>query len=337
MMKKLFGRGLTRWLVLTVLLAASVHANAGSYDTDKRGGADHPLITRYAGSTLYFYGGDNFGSAPMVVKRKNELTDEMVEGKISNRLYWGPKGRSSLEIFRNYKAALRAAGFETVYECEPAQCHEDNTPGQIIRYVEKAAWTDREHHDYYLIRAFEGSIDLSYLHARRRGPNGTVDVQVATRVADQSDEDFGGRVLQFVQIVESATVEQGKVSVNAAAIGSALQREGKIALYGIYFDTNQAVVKPESANTLKEMATALKSNPGLNVFIVGHTDNQGNVDANVALSRRRAQAVADALARQYGIPQSRLQAQGVANFAPVASNAGEDGRSRNRRVEMVVR
>jgi len=203
--------------------------------------------------------------------------------------------------------------------------------------VENSAWTDRANDDAYLIRAFEGSIDLSYLHARKRGPNGTVDVQIGTRLADSGDENVDGRVLQFVQIVESASIEQGKVSVNAAAIGSALQREGKIALYGIYFDTNQAVVKPESANTLKEMATALKSNPGLNVFIVGHTDNQGNVDANLALSRRRAQAVADALARQYGVPQARLQAQGVANFAPVASNASEDGRSRNRRVEMVVR
>lgn len=325
-------------LVLSAfLLAVTGQASAGRYDTDKRGGADHPLMTRYAGSTLYFYGGENVGSVPMLVKRKNELVEQAVEGKVSNRLYWGPKGRSSLEIMRNYQAALKSAGFETVYQCEAAQCDKDDTQSKIVRWVQNSQWTDRGNDDYYLIRAFEAKPGFNYLHARKRGAGAAVDVQVAVRAAEDDDTDNKGRVLQFIQIVEAAEVEQGNVTVNAAAIGSALQREGKIALYGIYFDTNQAAIKPQSASALGEMAAALKSNPALNVFIVGHTDNQGGVDANVALSRRRAQAVVDALVKQHGIAQARVQAQGVANFAPLASNAAEAGRAKNRRVEMVVR
>ena len=84
------------------------------------------------------------------------------------------------------------------------------------------------------------------------------------------------------------------------------------------------------------MAKLLKAEAGLRVFIVGHTDNQGGVDDNLALSRHRAEAVAAALATEYGIDARRLSARGVANFAPLATNADEAGRAKNRRVELVV-
>jgi outer membrane protein OmpA-like peptidoglycan-associated protein len=334
----MMNRSIRSSLVLSaVLLAAMGQASAGRYDTDKPGGADYPLITRYAGSTLYFYGGENYGTAPMLVKRGNNVDQESFEGKVSNRLYWGPKGRSSLEIFRNYQAALRLAGFETVYQCETAQCEKEGTQYKLSRWVEKSQWTDRGNDDYYLLRAFQSNPGFHYLHARKRGGSKAIDVQVAVRRSEESDKINADRVLQFIQVVEAAEVEQGNVTVNAATIASALEHEGKVALYGIYFDTNQAVIKPQSAPALTEMAAALKNSPALNVFIVGHTDNQGGVDANVALSRRRAQAVVDALSTQHGVVQARLQAQGVASFAPVASNASEAGRALNRRVEMVVR
>ncbi len=85
-----------------------------------------------------------------------------------------------------------------------------------------------------------------------------------------------------------------------------------------------------------EMARALQSNAAAKVFIVGHTDNQGAPDANLALSKARAQAVVDALTNGYKIDGKRLSASGVASYAPLASNANENGRARNRRVEMVL-
>ena len=83
------------------------------------------------------------------------------------------------------------------------------------------------------------------------------------------------------------------------------------------------------------MVAALKAQPALKVLIVGHTDNVGAVDANLTLSQGRAQAVVAALVPR-GIAAGRLQGRGVANFAPLASNATEEGRARNRRVEMVL-
>ena len=110
---------------------------------------------------------------------------------------------------------------------------------------------------------------------------------------------------------------------------------GHIALYGIYFDTDKAVVKPESRPTLEQIAKLLTGQPQLNVFIVGHTDNQGAYDYNLDLSRRRAEAVAAELVKSYRIAQTRLRTAGVGFLAPVGSNASDSGRALNRRVELV--
>ena len=110
---------------------------------------------------------------------------------------------------------------------------------------------------------------------------------------------------------------------------------GRVALYGILFDTGKADVKPESKPALEEIAKLLKSDSNLKLRVVGHTDNQGSLDGNIALSKRRAESVNAALVGQYGISGQRLSAFGVADLAPVASNAQEEGRSKNRRVELV--
>jgi outer membrane protein OmpA-like peptidoglycan-associated protein len=109
-----------------------------------------------------------------------------------------------------------------------------------------------------------------------------------------------------------------------------------VALYGIYFDTGKAELKPESRPQLDEMGKLLQAQPALKVYIVGHTDNQGSLEANLQLSQQRAQAVVAALAGTYKIDAKRLQARGVANLAPLAGNGNDAGRARNRRVELVA-
>ena len=83
------------------------------------------------------------------------------------------------------------------------------------------------------------------------------------------------------------------------------------------------------------MAALMKANPALKVFIVGHTDIQGAIEHNLGLSQRRAESVVRALSTQYGIASARMVARGLGPFAPVATNDTEDGRSKNRRVEIV--
>jgi len=143
-------------------------------------------------------------------------------------------------------------------------------------------------------------------------------------------------VSTLVQIVQPQAMETGKVTVDASALAQGLQADGKMALYGIYFDSDKTELKPESKLQLDEMAKMLQGNSALRVFIVGHTDNQGALEKNLACSRARAQAVVDALVRTHNVDAKRLGAAGVANYALVAGNGDEASREKNRRVEMVL-
>ena len=139
--------------------------------------------------------------------------------------------------------------------------------------------------------------------------------------------------------VTSIKEEKMKQDVVASAdeIKSNIQEEGKAIFYGIYFNTGQAVLLPESAATLTEMSKFLKLNPNMQVYIVGHTDNVGDFNQNLVLSKNRANAVATELAAKYGVNKTQINAQGVASLAPVASNANDAGKAKNRRVEMVLK
>ncbi len=138
------------------------------------------------------------------------------------------------------------------------------------------------------------------------------------------------------KIVRVAAMEQSVV-VSSDQIAKSMGEEGKVVFYGIYFDTDKATLKAESAPTLAEMAKWLNANAGKKVFIVGHTDMQGPVERNQKLSRDRASAVIAALTKEHGVKADRMAAEGVGPLAPVASNADEAGRAKNRRVEMVLR
>lgn len=145
------------------------------------------------------------------------------------------------------------------------------------------------------------------------------------------------RTLLYQQVVEGAALKDDQVKVlQADELQQSLDRQGHVAIPGVYFDTGKANIKPESDVALAEMAKLLQGKADLKVYVVGHTDNVGALDANIALSEARASAVAQALIASHQIDAARLAAKGVASLAPVASNADEAGRARNRRVEIVV-
>ncbi len=135
-------------------------------------------------------------------------------------------------------------------------------------------------------------------------------------------------------IVEKNAMAQDIVA-NADFFSNGLKTTGHIAVYGIYFDTGKSEIKPESEQAMGEIAKLLKSDASLKVYVVGHTDNVGGLEANMKLSQGRADAVVQALVHNHGIIASRLKAYGDGPFAPVASNDTEEGRAKNRRVELV--
>lgn len=136
-------------------------------------------------------------------------------------------------------------------------------------------------------------------------------------------------------IVERQTMEQD-VLANAAAFKAGLTQTGHVEVPGIFFDTGKSEVKPESDAALKEVIKLLQADPALKVWVVGHTDNTGAEDMNVSLSQARAAAVVKALVGM-GIAPARLAPHGAGPYGPVAENRTEEGRAKNRRVELVAR
>lgn len=138
----------------------------------------------------------------------------------------------------------------------------------------------------------------------------------------------------YHQTLLTVKAMQQEVTADASSIADKLSTEGHIALYGIHFETGKAAILPDSESVLTEVAKMLQQNPDVKVSVEGHTDNVGSAAANQALSEKRAQAVV-AWLTSHGIDASRLKAKGWGSSKPVEDNNTEDGRAKNRRVELV--
>lgn len=320
-----------------VVAMPAAHADMPPQDTVK-GAKDHPLLSRFEGSRLVGYDRKEYEEASLPAGKRTgskngkstfEKTVEL-EGRYTRLAYNYPKDRSSLEVMRNYQAALEKAGLKTVFACAKESCGSDfgdywlgERLGNNFIKGSTAYWEPFNH----------GRDDERYLLAAGKRPDGT-PVHAAVYVVAPVDDKNGGICLE---IVEGKDMDKGKVSASltAADMAKGIASEGKVAVYGVLFDTDKADVKPESKDALAQMAKLLQQDPRLKVYIVGHTDNQGTLARNLDLSQRRADAVAKALAADYKVDPKRLSAKGVASYAPIASNDAEAGREKNRRVELV--
>ena len=146
---------------------------------------------------------------------------------------------------------------------------------------------------------------------------------------------LNGRTIAVVDILETKAREQKMATVNADVMSKAISIQGRIALYGIYFDFNKSEVKPESSPTLEQISRLLKNQSALKLLVVGHTDNVGSFSFNMDLSQRRAASVVNAMTGRYAIGKDRLMPLGVSFASPMESNKAEEGRAKNRRVELV--
>jgi OmpA-OmpF porin, OOP family len=336
-----------RAFAATVLLAATLPAQAADvpWGTDLPGAQDHPLMRRFTGAWLVGYRQEPWGQAvwPTVpaVADSDKLKDPAtLEGQVTRLVYLTPRGKGPLEVFRNHEQAFTAAGFKKQFSCE-ADCdklywawYRHTKPTEGLRWQTAGHITTENDNRYSMNSALQASQGRFWAGRAERGGQ-PVHVLLYTGDAANSVTRIA---TTYVQIIEPKPMATGQVVVaDAAALQAGLSTEGKATLGGLLFDTGKAQLKPESRPQLEAMAALLKAQPAWKVFIVGHTDNVGALDANLALSQARAQAVVAALtAAPYAVDPKRLLARGVANVAPVASNADEAGRSRNRRVEMVL-
>jgi OmpA-OmpF porin, OOP family len=165
-------------------------------------------------------------------------------------------------------------------------------------------------------------------------PERWVNARIGKDGQETRAEVFKGNGKIWLRIVKEKPMEQTIVA-DAVSLSNDIRATGHTAVYGIYFDTAKATIKPDSAHAVAEIGKLLSADLGLKVFVVGHTGNQGGADSNLKLSRERGEAVLESLAHDHGIAAARLGAYGCGRFAPVSSNDTEDGRAKNRRVELV--
>ncbi len=125
------------------------------------------------------------------------------------------------------------------------------------------------------------------------------------------------------------------IVADAASLGAGLKATGHVTVEGIFFDTGKAEVKPESTPALEQVARLLATDASLKLWVVGHTDAVGKLDDNMKLAQARAEAVVTVLTTKHGVAAPRLKGYGVGPLAPVGTNDTDDGRTKNRRVELV--
>jgi outer membrane protein OmpA-like peptidoglycan-associated protein len=187
-----------------------------------------------------------------------------------------------------------------------------------------------------VVRNYEAALRKVGATDLHTDPNGTwwVNAKVVKGGREAWAQAEKGNGLIWLRVVEKQGMQQYVVA-DAAALGSDIRSAGHVAVYGITFDTNKAEVKPESKPALDEIAKLLKQDPTLKLKVVGHTDTTGLFDANMKLSQARAEAVVQLLVSQHAIAPARLKGYGVGPLAPVATNDTDEGRAKNRRVELV--
>ncbi len=282
---------------------------AKAHAQDVAGSADHPLVGRFEGSTIHAYEAREFDEVA-VARTPGDVT--RVEGAVTRLAYEYPPETALVQITRNFEQALEGRGFEILLSCDQGDCGDINY--DVEQFGNSPSWASR--------------FDYRYVMATRESAEGIAHVSLFLSINN-------GIARSVVTVTEEEAMAFRMV--DAAEMQASIGETGRVALYGIQFDTDEARIKPESEPTLAEMAAFLTANPDLQVVIVGHTDNQGSMAYNLGLSARRAEAVASALQADHGIAADRMAHAGAGFLAPVAPNTTADGRALNRRVEMIAR
>jgi len=311
-------RSIVASLVFALLIVPSVlnMSGARAQRGDVAGARDYPGIGRFAGSVITGYQVKDFDAARLQAapfKNGKAADERRLEGRVTRIAYRTNPGPSIIEVSRNFETQLAKAGFDTLVACETDACGAIPFTEAIDALPMPQMWIDGFNYRYYAGRKAEGGRET----------------YAAVLVSKSNDDIYAQLVIAVVGAIENKMVDAG-------AMAKGLRETGHIALYGIYFDTDKAAIKPESRPTLDEIAKLLRAQPQLNVFIVGHTDSQGTYEYNADLSRKRAEAVAAELVKSYKVATTRLKTAGLGFLAPIGSNATDEGRALNRRVELVA-
>lgn len=317
-------------VALAIFIAISV------FGADLPGSKDPAGMKRYEGSEIIGYRPAKFDEYLLPLGRQLSYAplafqkSQKVEGLVSRYTYLAPPGRTPAEVMQNYKLEFTRLGLVTMYEkgaTDPGwfgptfdEIEKEDDLGQILSY--------NESQERLLVGRSKDAQPTYYEIFVTSYKDGIIPPRLAQAIAKD-------RTMAEIIVIAPQRLEQKMVFVNAEEMKRSIADTGKVALYGLYFDTDKDAMRADSAPTMEEIAKLMRTNAQLKLRVVGHTDNQGAPAYNLDLSKRRAASVAQQLVSKYGIAASRLDSFGAGLYAPVASNQTEDGRAKNRRVELV--
>ncbi len=312
---------------LTVVLCANVYA----------GGKDHPALSRYKGAKIAERDGKvafrQVDYAPYVLGIAKEKKKKIrgfehyfgkyidLEGKLTRIQYKVNKSEGLFKVYRNYEKALKSAGYEILFETSEKK---SSWPfwNEIVYHREKGINPVREGR----FQVPFGRYGFRYIAAEGNYKGKNIYFAIIFTLS-------GDNILITQDVIEVKPMESGLVK--AEKMNNHIEKNGFVSIYGIHFDTGKWKIKKSSEPTLKEIAQFLKKHKKKKFFIVGHTDNSGKLSSNMTLSEKRADEVMKTLIKNYGIKAGQLEARGVGPLAPVTSNSTDEGKKRNRRVDVV--
>jgi len=287
--------------------------------TDIKGSKDYPMVSRFKGSIIEWYQNKNFDRYYVLSLKDHKISPYEIDGKITRIQYSVGKEHSVFEIYKSYENSLKKTGFEILTTLDNRNCGVN---------LQERLYNDEFHGLNKLPRAAAnpGDDKFAYLAAKKKINN--KDIYIVVYTADER-----GDLLITFDAIEVQGMEEDLVTVKN--LDESITANGHIAIYDIHFDTGKSKIKPGSSVALKNIAEYLNAHTSQKFLIVGHSDNVGNFDANIKLSKERAKAVMNELITKYNVKPEQLKSYGDGSTAPVASNSTNDGKAKNRRVEIV--
>ena len=305
---------------LFMILSAVVLADVQKLPKkDLKGSHDHPLVGRAQGSVIADFSVKDYDVAVFPLKidysKGKVLKKVSREGKVT-RIYYAVPGKiSPIALQRTYMKSLKAKGLKVKISCSPCSKFDSFLFTDLIDKRIEPKWG----------ALVPEGLGFLLMEGQHKGKRVSVGIYTYRQY---------GITHARVRVVEGEPLKLQLV-VKAEEIKRSIREKGSVSIYGILFDHDSYRIKPASRKALEEIAKFLKRNPSVKLYVVGHTDNTGRYEYNLRLSRKRAEAVVKELVQKYGISPERLKPVGVGPVAPVDTNRTDEGRAKNRRVELV--
>lgn len=264
---------------------------------------------------------------PKAAWRAEGIETLPVEGEVTRTAWRIPQNRvSPLDLLAPIRATLLEEGYTPLYECAAAECGGFDFRYALPLLPEPEMHVDLADYQYFLGQKGD---EITALITSRSSESGFIQVIQVGRATQSREPAAGEPILAPAATRPPSNETQGDIA-------QSLDAQGHAALDDLVFSTGAASLEPQDYASLETLAAYLKRNPETRAALVGHTDTDGALALNTALSKRRAQAVRERLIERWDVPAAQITAEGAGWLAPRASNATPEGREKNRRVEVII-